>query len=394
MAVTRSGKLFVGGRFETAGNISAYNAAFWDGQAWHGLGDATSVGGEVYALAEGPDGKIYAGGHFAAAGSCLANSIASWDPKSGAWSALGEGVSRSQYNPYIKDVVADAGGNVYVGGDFTQAGSIKANSIAKWDGQNWQALDSGLTYTDTAQEGSVNALVIDRQGNMVAGGSFYQAGGVTVQNVARWTGKAWEAMGAGLPLWVDSLAVAPDGTIYAGGDFVIGSDPSTWFSVARWDGSQWQPMIGSGAPAGGEILVADGQSLFAGDWGGISQWTGSGWQSLGSLGQVSLLVKPRLGAMISDGQGGLYIGGYFSTIAGQRANGLAHWSALTQSWTEFGRAYVDSSGGAQQGVSALDLASSGRLYAGGDFYRVGDQASWAFAWWQAPALVFFPLLNR
>ena len=38
----------------------------------------------------------------------------------------------------------DNAGNLYVGGDFTVAGDVPANNIAKWNGSSWSALGSGM----------------------------------------------------------------------------------------------------------------------------------------------------------------------------------------------------------------------------------------------------------
>jgi hypothetical protein len=95
--------------------------------------------------------------------------------------------------------------------------------------------------------------------------------------------------------------------------------------------------------------------------------------------------------MVSDGQGGVYIGGEFAAIAGYPANNLAHWSVVTQSWSGLGSGVKEDEVGS---VNALALASTGRLYTGGGFYRAGNQASWAFAWWKAPALLYLPFIKR
>jgi len=34
---------------------------------------------------------------------------------------------------------------VYIGGDFTEAGGVSANRIAKWDGRHWLALGGGVS---------------------------------------------------------------------------------------------------------------------------------------------------------------------------------------------------------------------------------------------------------
>jgi hypothetical protein len=50
-------------------------------------------------------------------------------------------------NNGLNDWVLAIGNNddeLYVGGQFTLAGGISANSIAKWDGTHWSSLGSGI----------------------------------------------------------------------------------------------------------------------------------------------------------------------------------------------------------------------------------------------------------
>src|ERR1044071_5013615 len=42
-------------------------------------------------------------------------------------------------------VIATNGNEIYAGGDFTSIGNVLANDIAKWDGQTWPALGSGMS---------------------------------------------------------------------------------------------------------------------------------------------------------------------------------------------------------------------------------------------------------
>ncbi|HYV29047.1 MAG TPA: hypothetical protein VFA77_16050, partial [Candidatus Eisenbacteria bacterium] len=35
--------------------------------------------------------------------------------------------------------------HLYAGGDFTTAGGVNVNQIARWDGKAWSALGSGLS---------------------------------------------------------------------------------------------------------------------------------------------------------------------------------------------------------------------------------------------------------
>ena len=71
------------------------------------------------------------------------------------------------------------GRSIYAGGDFTTAGSVTTNYVARWDGAAWQALGGGM-------DGAVRALVLGPDGSVYAGGDFTTAGSVTTNHVARW----------------------------------------------------------------------------------------------------------------------------------------------------------------------------------------------------------------
>ena len=67
---------------------------------------------------------------------------------------------------------------------------------------------------------SVCALAVSGSGNLYAGGDFTTAGGVGANHIAKWNGSAWSALGLGdgSGIGVCALAVA-SGNLYAGGDF-------------------------------------------------------------------------------------------------------------------------------------------------------------------------------
>ena len=103
--------LYVGGRFNSAGGVSANNIARWDGNSWHALGSGAN--GPVYKIAFNGD-DIYVGGDFTSIDGVKANGIARFDGTK--WSALGSGVSGRVQAIAFKD------NEVYVGGAFTTAG--------------------------------------------------------------------------------------------------------------------------------------------------------------------------------------------------------------------------------------------------------------------------------
>jgi hypothetical protein len=83
-------------------------------------------------------------------------------------------------------------------------------------------------------DSSVNSIAIDSD-YVYAGGDFTTAGGVTANGIARWNGTSWSALGSGVDTDVQSLAFAPNGDLYAGGYFsTAGGEPADF--IARWDG--------------------------------------------------------------------------------------------------------------------------------------------------------------
>jgi len=107
-------------------------------------------------------------------------------------------------------VITVSGTDVYVGGTFTQAGSVSANYIARWNGSSWSALGSGLN--DEVYSIAVSGT------DVYVGGKFTQAGGVSANHIAKWNGSSWSALSFGMNGYVYALAMT-NGNLYAGGDF-------------------------------------------------------------------------------------------------------------------------------------------------------------------------------
>jgi hypothetical protein len=166
--------LYAGGTFNTP--ISSI--ARWDGTAWNTLG--TGVNNNVFALAWDGSG-LFAGGNFTTAGGSPASRVARWDGAN--WSALGGGVNGAV------QALAWTGSNLYVTGGFTSPGS----RIAMWDGSAWNTLGSGLNNTGFALAWDEDSLV----DSLYVGGDFTTAGTYAAPRVARWRLAAiWDGGGA------------------------------------------------------------------------------------------------------------------------------------------------------------------------------------------------------
>ena len=116
-----------------------------------------------------------------------ANRVARFNTQTNTWSTLGTGSSNgvSGIGSVNVSTLAVVGNEVVVGGWFTSAGGVSANSVARFNTQTstWSSLG---TSSSNGVSGSVNALAV--VGNEVyVGGGFTSAGGVRANYVARLT---------------------------------------------------------------------------------------------------------------------------------------------------------------------------------------------------------------
>src|SRR5206468_8753866 len=140
-------------------------------------------------------------------------------------------------------------GELFAGGSFTKAGGVTANNLAKWDGRNWSALGGEIT-------GPVLAVAV-RGSDVYVGGYFSGLGaGRDIARIAQWDGQQWTRLdtgvgGAGFG-HVDVITIDPQGAIYAGGNFTEAGGAGASF-VAKWNGDNWSALSGG---IGGVIYAA------------------------------------------------------------------------------------------------------------------------------------------
>jgi hypothetical protein len=152
-----------------------------------------------------------------------------------------------------------------VGGSFSPTfGTVEA-SVLRWEGGTWQVVGR-MSHT------FVQSLALGRQGQLVVGTgstsmvhSFSQSSGSVISMKAN--GGVLQSQ----PFnnYVQTVVVAPNGDIIAGGDFN--------YYLVRWNGKTWQ-RIGAGLKgAVWAVAVAPNGDLIAG---GDFTTTGDGAQSL------------------------------------------------------------------------------------------------------------------
>jgi hypothetical protein len=292
------------------------------------------------------NGDLIVGGDFTIAGGVAANRVARFDGQD--WHALGFGV-----NGEVEVLSTFGGQQLVAAGEFTVAGTGYANRIAAWNGSSWSRLGDGLNE-------DVYAMV--EYGNrLVAAGYFTSAGPVIVNYIAAWDGSVWSALDNGMNGSVRALAVHA-GLLVAGGVFdSAGTIPTG--NVAAWDGADWSALSGLDGSVE-KLAVVDGQLyVFNGYTSGghlICRWDDPVWTSLTEEGldsYVSVLLDfdGRLLVLFNSDQTGAYV-----------------WNG--EDWEEL------VSPGLNGDITAM-IMYDGDLIIAGEFSRVGDVQAHGIVRW-------------
>jgi hypothetical protein len=364
-SVVWNGNLVVAGNFGVAGVSGVGGVALWDGSQWSAMGGGLEY--SVGALAVW-NGDLYAGGNFGESGGVTLNGLARWNGTS--WEDVGGGVGGG-----VMALLATPSGLV-VGGGFEGTTNLPGvNFLTRWNGSTWEALGSNL-------DGPVHGLAM-HDDRVVAVGDF-------PAHVASFDGSSWIAVGGGLPDGPSetqlNAVISHDGQLYVGGAFDPEVDGATLLNIARWDGSQWQPlqggldgMVQSFAEWGGKLVIG---GCFINPIFHVGTWDGWNFEALGDVFGVGWWGGDYVNT-IATSKTHLYLGGVLTEIAQ-----TATFGCNVFAWD--GKAY--SSLGAGNGLAG-DVRTFGKwngsVYAGGSFNRsystgnLNGVARWTGAGWES-----------
>ncbi|MEM7198854.1 MAG: hypothetical protein AAF628_01210 [Planctomycetota bacterium] len=362
-------ELYVGGAFLDAGGTPVNNIARWTGSGWADVGGGVQVGtvNSMIVWDDGTGPALYVAGGFGRAGSVTVNSIAKWDGTT--WSDVGGGLYGAAYVNFVPAMAVfddGTGEALYCGGAFQLAGTTgeQVLNLAKWDGTKWADVGGGVA--NPVFNCCVWALEVFDDGTgpaLYVGGEEGLAGGsVNFPGIARWDGTSWSQLGTGLSgayiNWATAMHVWDDGTgdaLYVGGCFTTAGSV-TANNIAKWDGSQWSAlgggmtgdgtgfigcaspgfdMVGFDSGSGEELWVA-GRFLFADGVRSenIARWDGAQWRGARSGVHGPSTAYPanvEVNEMIvfddpTDGAGpALWVMGEFEIAGSQQSSHIGVW---------------------------------------------------------------------
>jgi hypothetical protein len=398
------------------------NVARWNGSAWSALGSGLDGNAPLIFKLAVSGSTLYAAGGFRRPGGTVGDGVAKWNGSS--WSALGSGVGYPDGSDPSARALAASGTNVYVFGQFSRAGGIPVEGMARWNGSAWSSMippgisppplngvvktmavwgtslfvggsfdpdnsvDECLARWDGSSWSPAGPGVGDVRALAAQGSDLYAAmyftpgGGVSGFYLARWTGSSWTPLGGPVDASIFALAIA--GTdIFVGGNFsTVDGGLVSSPGVAKWNGTSWS-NLGTGVDGWVYALAVSGTNLFVGGSftaadgvpaTNIARWDGNTWSPLGS-GLTGLDFPYQNVRALVVWNGDLYAGGYFTNAGGLPANYIARWNGTN--WSALGSGLGNSQ---YPGVMAL-AASGANLYVGGVFNTAGGLPAANLAQW-------------
>lgn len=265
----------------------------------------------------------------------------------------------------------DTPGPIYAAGTFVRSNPTPINRVGQWNGTAWVPLTGDgagiapgvgqtLAQTSTGSAGftlpGVFGLVLGGDDSLYAGGSFV-ASDDTLNNVAKWNGSDWVAMGNGLTAGASGTSGVNDivQDMVMGNDF-IGMDDTNYaddtvYAIGGFAGICANLACSSSTPARGIAQYSQADDT---------------WYPMGN-GTMSANSLIFAGAYIDDT---LYVGGDFTTLGGASVTRIAQWRQSTGTWLPLGS-------GLNNGVFSMAVHPITKdLYVGGTFTaEVGGAAN-------------------
>jgi trimeric autotransporter adhesin len=376
LAFDSSGKLYAGTSvFYSDDSLVINHVEKWDGTVWRNVGG--DLHGMISALAFDAKGNLYAGTD----GVTRPGVVEKWD--GAAWTTLAEIPSG-----FIKGLAVDRQGTLYACGSFNAIGSVRANSVAKWDGTKWGPLGAGvrevvsLRYPDTTFSRQARLSGLLMSGNdLYVYGSIDSAGSIATHTVAKWDGSSWSAVGSGSDYYIGNLVTDRQGGIYAPEYCLV--ENLNVRKVVKLAGNEWAVIDSEGYAAPWEyrpnpdlfypwlVTFDNSDNIYGMCYWNFMRFHGGKWtffcEEKGVNGYVSAFA-------LDSASGNLYVSGSFSSAGSTPIRDIARWDGRSWSALDSGKGLKSS------GIRALAMGKNGILYAVAGGFGGSDTLSTLAAW--------------
>ena len=329
LALQPDGRLLVGGAFT---NFANSNLNFIARIESNGLVDVSFAPGTgpnavVSAIGLAPDGQIALGGAFTNYNGAAFNRLVRLNTNGGVAAGFAGSVS---FDAALQALAVQPDGRMVVGGAFKSpaAGVARVRPNSSLDFQ----FDPGV-----GADGAVNAVVLQPDGKVLIGGAFTNVAGNPRARLARLGPDGnFDAVFLSTGITngsIFSVALAPDGKILIGGSFrYVHGQPRSGVARLLADGSldaSFNPGVGVTGTVYTVSVLTNGAVFIGGDFLSVNGLPRARLALLSSSGTVDPVFGAAGGAdntiyasVIAPDQR-IFVGGDFTSIAGQTRRGVA-----------------------------------------------------------------------
>ncbi|MBI5770411.1 MAG: M36 family metallopeptidase [Verrucomicrobia bacterium] len=377
LAVQTDGRVSLGGAFTTVAGTTRNRVARMnsDGTLDATFAPSSGANSTVNALALQSDGKLVVGGAFTSFNSATANYLVRVDSTGATDTTFATG---SGFNSTVNDLALQSNGSVIAGGSFTTYNGTTRTFLARVLGTG--AVDTTFNPGPTS---NVYSVAVASDGRVVFGGFFSAVGSTTRAKLARVSSTG--AIDSGLAHTfrtggnVYTAILLPGGKVLAGGFFThVNGTALPGRHLVRFnpDGSVDSTFNAGAGPSSTVnmlLLRPDGRVIVGGSF---STFNNVSKPHLARLGPDGALDAAFFGAdaapnssvlgLANAPDGGLFVGGSFTTIGGRTRNRLAKLRADGTLDPAF-----DPGAGASSTVYAFAPMADGKVYVGGGFSTLG-----------------------
>jgi hypothetical protein len=389
-----SGKnLYIGGNFTISSFPGLRRFSKWNGFSWINF----FYDNTVYSIKCDRNNNLYIGGQFI---NCIEQFVVN---------DTGIQLYDQKYYPLMNGVdgtvrtitsgrylsVPTVVKNMYVGGQFINAGGIVTNHIALYDESlnKWYPLvDSGTSGVGV--DGDVYTsiyIVYGSTRSLYIGGSFATAGGKPINSLARWdeVSSTWNEISPSLHsssvVYTISKIPVFDNYVYIGGNIPsVNLIPLNNIVKYSYDTNTWSPLVDTDTLVSGVNGTVFSCELYTSNLYISGDFTSAGgkpishfarwdeleqkWYDVNDI-NTGLSVENVNCICGNEFTGQIYVGGSFTSAGGNVANYIAKWNTVLNTWSPL----IDSNtgiNGLNGPVHSIQI-NLGVLYITGSFTQAG-----------------------
>jgi uncharacterized delta-60 repeat protein len=380
IAVQADGKILVTGAFHGTNSIGGQTRNYLARlDATAGAADSWNPdpNNDVLSITVQANGSVLLGGGFTSIGGQPRNHIAQLDPTTAladSWNPNADGG--------VSSIALQADGKILVGGSFENIGGQARNRIARLDPTTGlaDAFDPHASHSDPGYFGGVDAIAVQADGKILAGGFFTDIGGQPRASIARldpMTGLA-DSFNPGAEL-VISIAIQADGKVVVGGfSSAIGGDVRSRLFRLEKDGRLDQTLGPSPTPSNASVTATaiqpDGKILIGGFFTDIQGVPRNHMARLNTDGTLDTAFDPNITstgfieikAIAVQADGRILVGGHFTSVGGQPRTRMARLDPVTGQPDSFDP-------NADNRILSIVPQGDGKILVSGSFTSIGGQ---------------------